>query len=339
MLASQIPTRIAIQFAASAGSSFVSTIPATTAAPGRASFTAGFPPANFLPDLAGGINPDGRDFNGILQACTAWLQWQNAGGIVGYDAAFSTAIGGYPAGAILARNPAGGLWLSTVDNNTTDPDTGGAGWVALFKPSLVTFAMSGTWTVPAWVTRIQIPLAVGGGAGGGGCGATSVGEIACGSGGASGAVSSGFFDVTPGAVLTVTIGAGGAGGVGAANGAAGGTTSVAGLLSAPGGSGGFYSTSTIGPVIVPGGQGAAAGTGGSLNLTGCNGDAGFIMSASNGLGGAGKGIFGTLGGVSTGGNGGAGATPGAGGGGASIPASTSAANGGAGAAGLVTIVY
>lgn len=131
MLASSIPTKIAIQFAASAGASYVSTIPASTVVAGRASFTAGFPPLTFLPELAGGIFPDGRDVNGILQACTAWLQWQNAGGPVVYDAAFSTAIGGYPVGAMLSNAMTGGLfWISSADNNTTNPDSSGSvNWI------------------------------------------------------------------------------------------------------------------------------------------------------------------------------------------------------------------
>jgi hypothetical protein len=131
MLASSIPTKIAIPFASGAGAPFVRAIPATATTPGQASFSAGFPPVTFLPDTAGGINPDGRDFNGILQACTAWLQWLNAGGPVAYDAAFSASIGGYPKGAMLSNATTPGLfWISSADSNTTDPDSSGSvNWI------------------------------------------------------------------------------------------------------------------------------------------------------------------------------------------------------------------
>jgi hypothetical protein len=131
MLASSIPTKIAIPFASGAGAAFVRAIPATATTPGQASFSAGFPPVTFLPDTAGGINPDGRDFNGILQACTAWLQWLNAGGPVAYDDAFSASIGGYPKGAMLSNATTPGLfWISSADSNTTNPDSSGSvNWI------------------------------------------------------------------------------------------------------------------------------------------------------------------------------------------------------------------
>lgn len=111
------------------------TVPIPTATTGtyRASMTLGYPPETFLDPGAGGTPPDGRDFNGILFQISAWTRWAQAGGsILSYDAAFSTAIGGYPAGAVLMSVPAGILWLSTADNNTTDPDGGSpANWEPL----------------------------------------------------------------------------------------------------------------------------------------------------------------------------------------------------------------
>ncbi|TJV02483.1 MAG: hypothetical protein E5Y35_27805, partial [Mesorhizobium sp.] len=73
--------------------------------------------------------PFGQDMNGILQQITQWSQWQNAGGLVPYDPAFSAAIGGYPKSALLAGAATGVVWLSTADDNTSDPDTSGANWV------------------------------------------------------------------------------------------------------------------------------------------------------------------------------------------------------------------
>ncbi|MFL9904287.1 hypothetical protein PQR71_40220 [Paraburkholderia fungorum] len=82
----------------------------------------------FIPEGSGGVPPFGQDMNGILNQISAWIQWVNAGGPVSYDATFSAAIGGYPKGAWLTSEAGGSWWVSTVDNNTTDPDAGGAGW-------------------------------------------------------------------------------------------------------------------------------------------------------------------------------------------------------------------
>lgn len=135
MLASDIPGfKFPIPFANSADSGH-RTVPIPTATTGtyRASLTQGYPPETFLATGAGGTPPDGRDFNGILFQISAWTRWAQAGGsILSYDSAFSTAIGGYPAGAVLMSSPRGILWLSTADNNTTDPDGGSpANWEPL----------------------------------------------------------------------------------------------------------------------------------------------------------------------------------------------------------------
>lgn len=132
MRASDIPVKIQTPFALNAGSSFAATIPQSTLTPGVASWTVGFPPTTFTPVASGGLPPRGQDMNGVLLAMSAWLQWLNAGGgIEVYDATFSTAIGGYPAGAVLQSTTGNYLWISTAENNTTDPDAPGTGWQQL----------------------------------------------------------------------------------------------------------------------------------------------------------------------------------------------------------------
>lgn len=112
-------------------------IPDTTAVPGQASLQIGFPPANFTPTGAGGIPPFGQAANGIFKMITSWEQWAQAGGILlPYDSTFSSAIGGYPAGAIIASASLGSAWLCIADNNTSDPDTGGSGWIGIILPNL-----------------------------------------------------------------------------------------------------------------------------------------------------------------------------------------------------------
>lgn len=139
MKASDIPAKFPEVFAQSATSSYKRAIPQTSSDPNAASLDLGFPPGVFG---TGGTPPDGRDFNGILNQSTGWNQWQNAGGQVGYDSAFSTAVGGYPQGAILsAASGIGNFWISTADDNTSDPDTGGANWTA--------FAVGAAPTIPS----------------------------------------------------------------------------------------------------------------------------------------------------------------------------------------------
>ena len=130
MQASDLPIKFAIPFASSAGTGFVRQVPETTTTPGAASDTAGFPPPTFLDEGAGGIPMDGEDLNGILLQITQWSRWQAAGGPIAYDSVFQSKIGGYPRGAIVASATAsfGLFWQCLVDNNTTNPDTGGAGW-------------------------------------------------------------------------------------------------------------------------------------------------------------------------------------------------------------------
>lgn len=124
------PAKIVLAFAADGDKNVIpvpSQIPIT---PGAASYTTGFPPLTMVDPSEGGVGPSGLDFNGILNATSAIDLWMSAGGVFLYDATFSAAVGGYPKGALLQQASGGGLWISTVDNNTTDPDSGGAGWVS-----------------------------------------------------------------------------------------------------------------------------------------------------------------------------------------------------------------
>ena len=134
MQSTNIPTKIPIPFANSASSTYKTTIPQASQigiANGRASLTDGFPPLTFQGISSGGIPPFGADFNGILYEITSITQWQQAGGMFLYDSSFSTTISGYPRGSVLQSSSLNGLWISSAENNTTNPDTGGAGWSSL----------------------------------------------------------------------------------------------------------------------------------------------------------------------------------------------------------------
>ena len=135
MLEASAPTKFPIPFANAAGAGYIRPIPTASQigiSNGAASLTDGFPPLTFTQEGAGGVPPNGQDVNGILYQTTAGVQWLQAGGLARYDSTFATAIGGYPDGALLVNAAGTGFWLNTADNNTTNPDSGGAvNWVVL----------------------------------------------------------------------------------------------------------------------------------------------------------------------------------------------------------------
>lgn len=186
-----------------------------------------------------------------------------------------------------------------------------------------------SWTVPPCVNYICVELWGGGGGGGGNSSGTGNGA----GGGGGGAYGYGCYAVTPGTVLTITIGAGGAEGLGNANGSTGGTSSVGApiSISATGGSGGVSGNGT--------GAGGAGGT--STAPSNASGIAGYARNGSTNGGGGGQG-------ANAGGNGGIGGdagdgtdggNPGAGGGGSCGCGDVSNHNGGAGGAGKVIITW
>lgn len=137
MSQSQIPTKIGIPFGNGAGAPYIRTIPQASQIGIQncaASWTDGFPPLTFVPASAGGCPPFGQDFNGVLNAISTWSRWMQANAGLPWDSAFSSAIGGYPKGALVQSNVLiGRIWYSTADNNVTNPDatTGASGWTVL----------------------------------------------------------------------------------------------------------------------------------------------------------------------------------------------------------------
>jgi len=149
MQSTNIPSKIPVPFANSAGSSYKNTIPVASQigiTNGKASLTDGFPPLTFQAISSGGVPPFGADFNGILNEITAIQQWQEAGGYFPFDADFASTIGGYPKGAILQSNTFAGLWVSTIENNSNNPDTTGTGWLSFAWEGSLSIALSSTTT-------------------------------------------------------------------------------------------------------------------------------------------------------------------------------------------------
>lgn len=131
MEASDIPTKFSVAWASGAAGGNSLAVPVTTTSPNLPSLTLGYPPAQLTSLGSGGVPPNGFYENGLNNQITAWLQWISAGGPVTYDATFQTAIGGYPNGALIWSATTPFLqWLCVVDNNMTNPDTGGGGWIS-----------------------------------------------------------------------------------------------------------------------------------------------------------------------------------------------------------------
>jgi len=422
---SDIPGFIVLPFADSGGKT---TIPVTTATPGRASLTDGFPALTRTPIASGGIPPDGTDMNGILFEVSGMARWSAAGGPVTYDSAFSTAVGGYPRGSVLTNKAYNGQWFCTINNNTNDPDASGANWMNLVRTKtkitatgslsirqlgivlvdatagnitvtlpghsaaigiplyfefvrvdttgntvtitrsgsntieglvsmplavgnrvslmsdgvsawsvlsatagqgMQVFSSNGTFTVPAAISRIFVRL-WGAGGGGGGVGGGGGGA----SGGAGGGYAEGWYTVTPGASITVTIGAGGALGNGTPTaGGSGGTTSFGPYLSATGGGGGQGASG--GSIAAVNGA-VGSGIGGTINIAGNPANSGLNTGAVT-LGSSGGATFSTslIGGYAVG-PGNSAAFPGGGGGGAGGGTNN---NGGTGANGFVVVYW
>lgn len=101
--------------------------------PNNASFEKGFPSITMPVNPSSGLPPKGQDFNGILSDISKLSVWQCVGGGFPYNSTLynntNAYITGYPIGARVKRSDNEGYWISTVDNNQTDPDSlSSVGW-------------------------------------------------------------------------------------------------------------------------------------------------------------------------------------------------------------------
>ncbi|MGP2833618.1 glycine-rich domain-containing protein [Serratia nevei] len=344
MQSSSSPKKVSIPFANSGDKQVIPDVSQIGIVDGRASYPDGFPPLTRTPISAGGVPPYGTDMNGVLFDMSSAIRWSAAGSTYKYDSTFSTAIGGYPKGAILLNAAGDGYWQSLVENNTSNPDAGGSGWISESSGrliSIIRITASTTYTPSPGVKSIIVYCQGGGGAGGGASATTSSTASPAGGGG-SGALSvarltSGFSGAA------VVVGSGGSAATGAAGGN-GGASSFGASISADGGQGGARAAAFIPPLYSTPGSGGSGIVGSTLyGRAGDSGSIGICFNSVTAVGGTGApSTFGGGGSpvgvsaaVAANGNGGGGY--GAGGSGGVSAGGAGAAAGGNGSAGVVII--
>jgi len=125
------PTLLTEPFANTGGRNVV---PVSATGSNKAAYTTGFPPVTMQPVAAGGLPPEGKDFNGVLYDITTHTIWVEAGGQYKFDPALVAAIGGYPQGMVLQSDDGLSAYVSLVDNNSvnfnTTPASIGVQWGA-----------------------------------------------------------------------------------------------------------------------------------------------------------------------------------------------------------------
>ena len=88
-----------------------------------ASYEKGFPRSTMKKVTEGGIPPQGKDFNGILNEISSHTVWTNAGGTYKFNGELSNAIGGYAKGAVLVADNLKFAVISLVNNNKINFNT------------------------------------------------------------------------------------------------------------------------------------------------------------------------------------------------------------------------
>ncbi|CNH98888.1 bacteriophage tail fiber protein [Yersinia frederiksenii] len=211
---------------------------------------------------AAGITPDSNKFDQVSKAVSKLIT----------DGGFLKTVNN-----LSEIKTAGAAAVAAALENLGLSDVAHIPFVQTMGARMATYLTAGTFTftVPDGVTRIRARV-VGGGGGAGGSAA-----VKSGGGGGAGGYSEDWITVTPGQVLTITVGANGAGGTAGNAGASGGSSSISGYLSASGGAYGDAGGGGTGA----GGFGGA-GTGGSINTVGSDGtDGATTATVGSGIGG------------------------------------------------------
>lgn len=102
-----------------------------------ATYTKGFPAVTMTPIAVGGQPPSGKDMNGILYELSSHIAYINKGGSYKFDADFCKEIGGYDIGCVLQSDDSLSLYVNTLPNNKTNPNTSNSrGWKVIASSSV-----------------------------------------------------------------------------------------------------------------------------------------------------------------------------------------------------------
>ncbi len=134
------PQFIPQPFANGASGTYRNVIPNTTGASQFASFNLGFPPNVMSPVPSGGEPMLGPDMNGVLYMLSTHTMYQQTGQPYRYNASVVGVIGGYAVGTLLGSIDGSTLWYNALDNNSSDPDANGVGWVAMYAYGITTLS-------------------------------------------------------------------------------------------------------------------------------------------------------------------------------------------------------
>lgn len=130
------------------------TIPDNPTGTYLASINGGFPEITMTPKDDGGVPPDGKDLNGFLNVLSGFYFYTQIGGKYTFNSDVSSAIGGYPQGAILYYKNGDILTQveSLIENNTynfvTTPSyIDGVHWrevkyLGYYRPTILSFEWS-----------------------------------------------------------------------------------------------------------------------------------------------------------------------------------------------------
>ncbi|MRT01869.1 gp53-like domain-containing protein [Ewingella americana] len=104
-------------------------LPASPAGSNAASYLNGYPAITMTLKTAGGLPPRGQDMNQILYELSSLSRWASSGATNSFDADFSSGIGGYPKGARILGDDGATIYISTIDDNTNNPNSSSTGWL------------------------------------------------------------------------------------------------------------------------------------------------------------------------------------------------------------------
>jgi hypothetical protein len=229
------------------------------------------------PTLANGLFTVNLDFGNVFNGAARWLDITVTNG--GTAQTLSPRVQVLPTPyAQFAATAASAAVAMTAPNGVS---LGGTNYI----PNIQVFGSSGTFVVPAGVTRIEVVMWGGGGGGGGGYESNLYTNATPGGGGGAGCYALNVLNVTPGSSYPVTIGSGGSAttlNLGQP-GSSGSASSFGALMTANGGGGGSGGPNTSGFGAGAGGSGASC-TGAIANFHSQDGQSGSYASGSGGNG-------------------------------------------------------